>query len=219
VTAFLGSTAVALTLLVGGHLVTAGNAAAARGRAQLAADAAALAAVTESSVLGTGRPRAAAARYATANGAQLVSCECPPGATTMRVEVSVDGTTARAGAELDPGAVAPASFTGEGLHPLVETALHRLISAAEGRVHLVSGYRSSRRQQQLWDAAVAKYGSAELADDWVARPGSSMHERGLAVDLGGDVEMAARLVESLGLPLHRPLPNEPWHFELRIGGP
>jgi hypothetical protein len=41
-----------------------------------------------------------------------------------------------------------------------------------------------------------------------------MHERGLAVDLGGDVEEAAELVRKLGLPLHRPLANEPWHFEL-----
>jgi hypothetical protein len=41
-----------------------------------------------------------------------------------------------------------------------------------------------------------------------------MHELGLAVDLQGDVETAARLVEELGLPLWRPMAYEPWHFEL-----
>jgi hypothetical protein len=41
-----------------------------------------------------------------------------------------------------------------------------------------------------------------------------MHERGLAVDLGGDTGLAARLVADLGLSLYRPLPHEPWHFEL-----
>ncbi|MEA2485709.1 MAG: D-alanyl-D-alanine carboxypeptidase, partial [Actinomycetota bacterium] len=54
----------------------------------------------------------------------------------------------------------------------------------------------------------------EAADDWVAPPGGSMHERGLAVDLGGDLQLAVRIVAQLHLPLWRPLMNEPWHFEL-----
>jgi hypothetical protein len=41
-----------------------------------------------------------------------------------------------------------------------------------------------------------------------------MHQRGLAVDLGGDVDLAVRLIRRLDLPMWRPLPNEPWHFEL-----
>jgi LAS superfamily LD-carboxypeptidase LdcB len=61
---------------------------------------------------------------------------------------------------------------------------------------------------------VARYGDPEVADDWVARPGTSAHERGLAVDLGGDIALAVRLVERLDLPLSRPMAHEPWHFEL-----
>ena len=91
----------------------------------------------------------------------------------------------------------------------------RGVAAAAGSVWLVSGVRSSAEQSRLWADAVARYGSEEAADDWVAPPGRSMHERGVAVDLGGDVERAARLVEELGLPLYRPLANEPWHFELQ----
>ena len=41
-----------------------------------------------------------------------------------------------------------------------------------------------------------------------------MHERGVAVDLGGDLQLAASLIARLHLPMWRPLPNEPWHFEL-----
>jgi hypothetical protein len=42
-----------------------------------------------------------------------------------------------------------------------------------------------------------------------------MHEMGLAVDLGGDLALAERLIERFGLPLASPLSHEPWHFELR----
>jgi hypothetical protein len=41
-----------------------------------------------------------------------------------------------------------------------------------------------------------------------------MHTRGLAVDLGGDLELAVRIIDELDLPLYRPLAHEPWHFEL-----
>lgn len=101
-----------------------------------------------------------------------------------------------------------------GLHPALSEAVGRLVAASQGRVWVVSGFRDSARQYQLWVAALEKYGDPEVADNWVAPPGSSYHERGLAVDLGGDLALAARLVQELGLPLWRPMSWEPWHFEL-----
>jgi D-alanyl-D-alanine carboxypeptidase len=86
--------------------------------------------------------------------------------------------------------------------------------ASGGRVQVTSGYRPPQRQTELWDAALVRYGHPEIADDWVARPNSSMHTRGLAVDLGGDIDLAVRIIDELDLPLYRPLPHEPWHFEL-----
>jgi secretion/DNA translocation related TadE-like protein len=63
---------------------------AAVGRAQTAADAAALAAVQEQ-VAPTGPgPEALAREYAQSNGATLVSCQCPPDGTETVVEVRVD---------------------------------------------------------------------------------------------------------------------------------
>ncbi len=71
-----------------------------------------------------------------------------------------------------------------------------------------------QEQAMLWADALRRYGTAEVADDWVAPPGHSMHERGLAVDLAGDMSLAVRLIDELGLPLWRPMQHEPWHFEL-----
>lgn len=187
-----------------------------KGRAQVAADAAALAAVAESSLYGGGQHRQQAAWFAHANGGRLLECLCEPGATAVQVRVAVDEVVAEARAVFDPTKLMPATvaFSGAGLHPLLNSAVDRLINAAGGRVYVVSGRRSPAKQSILWADALARYGSAEAADDWVARPGTSMHEKGLAVDLGGDVEVAAAIVENLDLPLHRPLSHEPWHFEL-----
>lgn len=215
--AFLLIACTSILLALGGFVGDVGGAVTRRTRAQLAADAAALAAVAESAPYGTSDPRGAAVEFAETNGGRLISCACDPGATTALVEVSVDGVTARARAMIDPAMFGPASVgvTSDGLHPAMKEAVDDLIAAAGGSVYVVSGLRSTEHQAQLWADALSRYGSAEAADDWVAPPGHSMHERGLAVDLGGDVELAASLVEELDLPMWRPLANEPWHFELR----
>ncbi|HJW61416.1 MAG TPA: hypothetical protein VJ931_17430, partial [Actinomycetota bacterium] len=44
-----------------------------------------------------------------------------------------------------------------------------------------------------------------------ARPGSSKHETGLAVDLGGNLALAGREAPKVGL--ERTVPGEAWHFE------
>jgi secretion/DNA translocation related TadE-like protein len=212
----IGCTAILLAL--SGFVGDVARVVARRARAQLAADAAALGAVAESAPYGTSDPRTVASRLAQANGARLVECECKPGATTALVEVAVEGTSARARAVIDPSLYGPSDFSqgSEGLHPAMREAVSQLLVATRGRVRVVSGFRSHEEQARLWADALARYGSPEAADDWVASPGHSMHERGLAVDLGGDVELAARVAEELDLPLWRPLVNEPWHFELRV---
>jgi D-alanyl-D-alanine carboxypeptidase/Putative Flp pilus-assembly TadE/G-like len=209
-----------LSLLLAAFVSDLAQASSRVARAQAAADAAALAAVAESGPYGRGAPRTQAARFAEANGGRLQRCWCYPGATSAQVEVAFGDVVAQARATFDPAEIAPASVAhdGEGLHPLLAASVRQLIAVSDGRVHLVSGFRSAQEQARLWQRAVAKYGSAEEADNWVARPGTSMHERGLAVDLGGDLDAAVGLVRDLRLPLHRPLANEPWHFELLVGG-
>lgn len=101
--------------------------------------------------------------------------------------------------------------TTEGLDAGYAKQLQALIAATGGRVYIKSGFRSVQRQQQLWDAAVRKYGSAKAARKWVAPPGKSNHNHGFAADLGGDLELAARLAPRFGIT--RPMAHEPWHFE------
>jgi D-alanyl-D-alanine carboxypeptidase len=187
-----------------------------RAQAQTAADAAALAAVAESGPYGSGDPHAQAERFARANDASLVKCLCQRGATAMQVKVAVGPVSAAARAVLDPSLLRPSSqaFSAAGLQPQLGLAVRRLVTAAHGAVRVISGFRSVEDQTVLWDRALARYGSSEKADNWVAPPRGSMHERGLAVDLGGDLRLAARLVSELHLPMWRPLTNEPWHFEL-----
>ena len=187
-----------------------------RARAQYAADAAALAAAGAMAPGASASPDEEADRYARANGAKLTRCDCEPASAEAVVTVTVGDVEARARAVIDLTRLAPqwlGASTGE-LHPLMQQAVARLIKAGRGAIVINSGFRTTERQTELWQDALRKYGSAEAADDWVARPGHSMHERGLAVDIGGDVELAQRLATSMGLPLHWPLANEPWHFEL-----
>lgn len=205
-----------LAVLVSMVGVQASRASATRVRAQSAADAAALAAVAESGPYGGGDPDLAATEYARLNGARLVSCICPSGATAMQVEVAVGEITARARAVFEPELLGPSddAFAATGLDPRLRSAVEQLVARSAGRIYVASGYRSVAEQQVLWTRALQQYGSAEAADNWVAPPGHSMHQRGLAVDLGGDLALAASLVEDLGLPLWRPLAYEPYHFEL-----
>ena len=206
--------AVLLSCLLGMGVVKVGGTVTERTRAQAAADAASLAAAAESSLAGGGDPSLEAARFARLNGASLERCLCEPGATAAQVEVVFGSASARARAAFDPERVLPAVIDGDGLHPLLDGAVDRLLGAANGKVMIVSGARSTAEQASLWSQALDRHGSPEAADDWVARPGTSKHEQGLAVDLGGDLQLALDLVERLGLPLTRPLPHEPWHFEL-----
>lgn len=204
-----------LTTTLSIFIADAGRASQRRAHAQTAADAAALAALAEQLPFGTNSPEVLADRYARANGAELIGCVCRAGSYRIEVEVAYEGLRARAAAALDPSLLRVASAApADGLHPQVAAALDSLLAASGGRVYLVSGYRSTERQAELWAEALARYGSAEAARRWVAPPGSSMHEAGLAIDLGGDLEYAAQLVTELGLPLYRPLDHEPWHFEL-----
>lgn len=95
------------------------------------------------------------------------------------------------------------------------TRLQRLVDASGGRISITSGFRSPERQRQLWAQALAKYGDPEIADNWVARPGTSHHEKGIAADLGF-VDAGARQwahTNAAKFGLHFPMEWEPWHIE------
>lgn len=107
-------------------------------------------------------------------------------------------------------------FSGYGdLEPGFGGALQAFIAASGGGVYPTSGFRSTEKQQQLWDAALKKYGDPEVADNWVARPGKSNHNKGIATDLGFRDAAARRWAHdnAARFGLHFPMEWEPWHIE------
>jgi muramidase (phage lysozyme) len=113
------------------------------------------------------------------------------------------------------------------LHPQMQSRLAALFEAAPADIRdglqIISGARSNARQAELFSAAVRKYGSVNAARKWVAPPGRSRHNSGMAVDIGyaggGLGKAPPRVVnwlhENAGrFGLKFPLANENWHIEL-----
>lgn len=99
-----------------------------------------------------------------------------------------------------------------GFTPAFQKALNRLLE--ETGLSVTSGYRSPQKQAELFAAAVRKYGSESAARKWVAPPGRSKHNHGVAADLGGDLsKLNDAVLRRYGL--YRPMPYEPWHVELQ----
>src|SRR5882724_5250477 len=98
----------------------------------------------------------------------------------------------------------------EGLDPTFAQAIYAMVAASGGKLHIVSAYRSNDEQAQLYRRAIQQHGQAD-ARNWVAPPGHSNHNKGLAVDLGGDLDLAHKLAPQFGLVF--PMSWEPWHIE------
>jgi LAS superfamily LD-carboxypeptidase LdcB len=118
------------------------------------------------------------------------------------------------------------------LHRLAAEAWAALTAAARADGHAaplllpVSGYRTVEEQAWLWEGALTRYGDPEVACQWVARPGTSTHQSGRAVDchLGDPIE--SEYVDAMRrtpawhwLVAHAetfgfyPYDTEPWHWE------
>lgn len=112
----------------------------------------------------------------------------------------------------------PDSITG--LNPDFIRSLEAMLAGAPPEIQtalqITSGYRSPAVQQQLWNDALAKYGSPEAARKWVAPPGNSQHNHGYAVDLKFVNDAAKQWAHAnagqFGLAF--PMGHEPWHVEL-----
>lgn len=122
------------------------------------------------------------------------------------------------------GAAARAdSFTG--LDPDFAANAYALTKAAHDAgfpLQITSAYRSPEVQARLFKNAVAKYGSEAAARKWVAPPGRSMHNRGMAIDFAIDggllrdanhpaAKWIAENAANYGLAV--PMSWEPWQIE------
>ncbi len=174
-----------------------------RARASTAADAAALA--------GAADGERAAHQVARANGADLLEIERTGDEVVVQVRVGDVEAYARARATRRPqtlGAAGPGAGAGgrrAGLAPAMLAALARADGLLGRRVTVISGLRSRAQQEALWEGrATNPYP--------VARPGTSDHERGLAVDVPRqDVPELRPIADAAGLC--QPLPaTDPIHF-------
>lgn len=189
--------AVVAIALVG--LVPAGRAVADRARARTAADAAALAGAAEG--------EQAARDLADVNGAELVDFARSGDEVVVRVRVGAVGASARARAVRTTRGATAAGGERVGLAPAMLAALARADGVLGQPVPVVSGFRTRAEQEALWHQRHANSYP-------VARPGTSDHERGLAVDVPRSfADDLAAVGAAVGLC--RPLPDsDPVHFVL-----
>jgi len=169
----------------------------ARARAQTAADAAALAGAAD----GEDEARALAA----ANGAEVLGVDTDGPEVQVKVRVGDVEAWARAtgrrfGAARGPSGVA-------GLVPELRAALEQAGALLHTGVPVTSGWRSYADQERLW----RQRGTNPYP---VARPGTSSHERGRAVDVPRSFVSRLRAVAK-AVGLCQPFPaTDPVHFEL-----
>lgn len=101
--------------------------------------------------------------------------------------------------------------------------LQKAVREAGGDLYVFSGARDKQHQQQLFEAAVGKYGDPKVAQKHVKPPGKSSHDpaygamRGLGmgavgVDIRGDLAIAHKLAPQVGLEF--PNKDQPWHLEM-----
>ncbi len=92
---------------------------------------------------------------------------------------------------LSPQTYAPADLVsvggGQQIRAEAAAALQQLVAGAKQQnlaIAALSGYRSYNTQVSVYNAEVKNYGQA-VADSESARPGTSEHQTGLAIDVGG----------------------------------
>lgn len=124
-------------------------------------------------------------------------------------------------------AARPDSFTG--LNPEYAARVAQMLQAADAELGpraltITSAYRSPELQAELFRAAVQKYGSEAAARKWVAPPGKSRHNFGMAVDFADpsgsllrdpnspQARWIAQNAARFGLAV--PMSWEPWQVEL-----
>jgi hypothetical protein len=92
-----------------------------------------------------------------------------------------------------------------------------LVALAEkhgAAIYISSGYRSVEEQRVIWEERKREHPGEpdEVTRNWVALPGKSMHQSGMAADVSGYAELLSN-DELIKFGLWKPLINEPWHIE------
>lgn len=187
----------AVTLFIGGMLVVVarlGVAAVVEARAQAVADAVALATAAD----------AGGDHAGLASGAVIDSVEWSGDDVDVGVTLGGAYAMARAHREIPTGT---ATGSRAGLAPAMLAAVSRADGLLGRSLPIASGLRSEADQRRLWERRASNPYP-------VARPGTSRHELGLAIDIPRAF-VATLLHVAADAGLCRPLPDvDPIHFEL-----
>lgn len=143
--------------------------------------------------------------------------QAPVAAENTAASAPADVAPTGADAELLDHAPTGNDVGTEGLDAQLTRAITRARDAAakDGvTINIVSGYRTAATQQQLYDAAIKKYGSAAEARKWVLPPQDSAHVEGKAVDVGPYAAASWLQKNGVQFGLCRRYANEYWHFEV-----
>lgn len=86
------------------------------------------------------------------------------------------------------------------------------------KVKVSSSYRSVEHQRELWNKALKKYGSVKAARKWVAPPGKSNHNHGVALDVSmyrNGRKLSQKEFDNIiaQAGFYRPMSWEGWHIE------
>ncbi|BBH18461.1 hypothetical protein Back2_27480 [Nocardioides baekrokdamisoli] len=146
----------------------------------------------------------------------------PSLASSARSESGLTDTGGLSAADgVIPGTVSIFNETYAGITHLKPDMLASLRKAAKAagdegiEIDVTSGWRSKAYQQKLFNQGIKEYGSEQAAAQWVARPGTSIHEAGDAVDVSGSGAQAWLVQNGRLYGLCQMYANEPWHFEWR----
>lgn len=98
-----------------------------------------------------------------------------------------------------------------GLNPEFLRRFNEYNAARGNKFTITSGWRSYAKQVELWE-------KSDKTGHSVARPGTSMHEKGLAIDHSPNSTAADRVVAN-DFRLYYPMSWEPWHVQpFAMGG-
>ena len=112
-------------------------------------------------------------------------------------------------------AMPESGYEATGMYAPFQSAIDQMIADAPGKITVTSGYRTPERQEELWNEHAAKYPDPEVRDDYVARPGQSSHNYGLAADLSYADEEALKWAHENAAKygLNFRMGHEDWHIE------
>lgn len=106
-------------------------------------------------------------------------------------------------------AEAASSRNATGLHPVFVERFHSWNRAMGNVFSIGSGWRSYEQQLRLWE----RYQAGVAGQAPAARPGTSNHEKGLAIDLSPSSTTAAQRAAGAAHGLRWPMSYERWHVE------